>query len=48
MRRLRRSVRDHDIFRWVDSFLDAAIAKSLEHFERREEGEEISEEVLTE
>lgn len=48
MRRLRRSIRDHDIFRWVDSFLDAAIARSLDHFERREEGEEVSEEIFAE
>ena len=32
MRRLRQSIRKHDIFWWVDSFLNAAIAKSLENF----------------
>lgn len=32
MRRLRQSIRRHDIFWWVDSFLGAAIAKSLESF----------------
>ena len=46
MRRLRRAVREHDIFRWVDAFLDAAVARGLEHFERR--GEPVPEEVLVE
>jgi trehalose 6-phosphate synthase/phosphatase len=32
MRRLRQSIRRRDIFWWVDSFLNAAIAKSLESF----------------
>ena len=32
MRRLRRSIRDSDIFWWVDSFLRAAIAKDLSAF----------------
>ncbi len=32
MRRLRRICRNHDIFRWVSSFLHAAIAKDLEDF----------------
>ncbi|MBD3348528.1 MAG: trehalose-6-phosphate synthase [Candidatus Eisenbacteria bacterium] len=32
MRRLRRSVRKRDIFWWVDSFLEAAIAKNLDSF----------------
>jgi trehalose 6-phosphate synthase len=34
MRRLRREIRDHDIFWWVDSFLRAAIAKDLSDFPR--------------
>ena len=32
MRRLRRSVRDSDIFWWVDSYLRAAIEKDLRAF----------------
>ncbi|MDH5536173.1 MAG: trehalose-6-phosphate synthase [Betaproteobacteria bacterium] len=32
MRRMRRSIRDSDIFWWVDSFLRAAIAKDLSAF----------------
>jgi trehalose 6-phosphate synthase len=32
MRRLRRSIREQDIFWWVDSFLHAAIAKDLNAF----------------
>ena len=32
MRRLRRAIRDQDIFWWVDSFLRAAIAKNLSAF----------------
>jgi trehalose 6-phosphate synthase/phosphatase len=32
MRRLRRSIKQHDIFRWVNSFLKAAIAKDLSEF----------------
>ncbi|HEX9628193.1 MAG TPA: trehalose-6-phosphate synthase [Acidiferrobacterales bacterium] len=32
MRRLRKSVHDHDIFWWVDSFLRAAISKDLSAF----------------
>jgi trehalose-6-phosphate synthase len=32
MRRLRRFVKQHDIFRWVNSFLKAAIAKDLSEF----------------
>ena len=32
MRKLRRKVRKYDIFWWVDSFLQAAIAKNLVHF----------------
>ena len=32
MRRLRTAVRRRDIFRWVDSFLEAAIAKNLDSF----------------
>ena len=36
MRRLRRSIRDSDIFWWVDSFLRAAIAKDLSAFPQPE------------
>jgi len=32
MRKLRRSIRRYDIFWWVNSFLEAAIAKRLDHF----------------
>ena len=32
MRRMRRVIRKHDIFWWVDSFLHAAIAKDLSAF----------------
>ncbi len=32
MRRLRRSVREHDVFWWVDAFLRAAITKDLDAF----------------
>jgi trehalose 6-phosphate synthase len=34
MRRLRRAIREHDIFWWVDSFLRAVIAKDLSAFPR--------------
>jgi trehalose 6-phosphate synthase/phosphatase len=34
MRRLRKVVRRRDIFWWVDSFLEASIAKSLDNFPR--------------
>jgi trehalose 6-phosphate synthase/phosphatase len=34
MRRMRRSIRSHDVFWWVDSFLRAAIARELRHFPR--------------
>lgn len=37
MRKLRRSIREYDIFRWVDSFLRAAIAKDLSDFPMPEE-----------
>jgi trehalose 6-phosphate synthase len=37
MRRLRRSVKDADILWWVDSFLEAVIAKDLEDFPRVED-----------
>lgn len=37
MRKLRRSIREHDIFWWVDSFLRAAIAKDLNDFPAPEE-----------
>jgi trehalose 6-phosphate synthase/phosphatase len=32
MRRIRQTIRNHDIFWWVDSFLTASIAKSLDNF----------------
>jgi trehalose 6-phosphate synthase len=32
MRRLRRAIREQDVFRWVDSFLQSAIAKDLSAF----------------
>jgi len=32
MRRLRQTIRKHDIFWWVDSFLHAAIARQLDNF----------------
>ena len=34
MRKLRRAVREHDIYRWVDSFLTAAFSKDLHDFPR--------------
>ena len=32
MRRLRRSIREYDVFWWMDSFLSAALAKDLSDF----------------
>lgn len=32
MRRLRRSIREYDIFWWVDSFMHAAFARDLDSF----------------
>jgi hypothetical protein len=32
MRRIRRSMRQHDVYEWVDSFLRAGIAKDLSAF----------------
>lgn len=37
MRKLRQNVRKYNIFWWVDSFLQAAIAKNLDHFPLLEE-----------
>jgi trehalose 6-phosphate synthase/phosphatase len=37
MRRLRRTIREHDIYRWLDEFLAAAISKELADFPVREE-----------
>jgi trehalose 6-phosphate synthase/phosphatase len=34
MRKLRRAVREHDIYGWVDAFLRAAIARDLGDFPR--------------
>lgn len=36
MRKMRRSIKRHDIFDWVNSFLRAAIAKDLQEFPRME------------
>jgi trehalose 6-phosphate synthase len=32
MRTMRRSIRRHDVFAWVDSFLQASIARELRDF----------------
>jgi trehalose 6-phosphate synthase len=32
MRKLRRTLREHDIYRWLDTFLDAAISRELADF----------------
>ena len=37
MRRLRRAVREYDIYHWLDTFLEAAIAKELADFPRVED-----------
>ena len=37
MRRLRRTVRDRDIYHWLDAFLKAAIARDLSEFPRAED-----------
>ena len=37
MHRLRLSVRRNDIFRWMDGFLEAAVAKHLDDFPQHEE-----------
>jgi trehalose 6-phosphate synthase len=37
MRRLRRAVKEHDLFWWVDAFLKASIARELEDFPRIED-----------
>ena len=37
MRRLRKAVRDYDIYRWMDAFLEAAIAKDLSDFPKNHE-----------
>jgi trehalose 6-phosphate synthase len=37
MRRIRRSVRQHDVYEWVDSFIQAGIAKDLSAFPLPEE-----------
>jgi trehalose 6-phosphate synthase/phosphatase len=36
MRRMRASIRDHDVFWWVDSFLRAAITRDLSDFPQPE------------
>ena len=36
MRRMRRSIRENDVFQWVDSFLRAAITKELSAFSQPE------------
>ncbi len=47
MRRLRRTIRDTDIFWWVDSYLRAAIEKDLSHFPLAEESTLDVESILT-
>lgn len=47
MRRLRRTIRDADIFWWVDSFLRAGIEKDLSHFPLVEDYVPETESVLT-
>ena len=37
MSRLRRAVREYDVYRWVSSFLEAAFSKDLDDFPRLEE-----------
>jgi trehalose 6-phosphate synthase/phosphatase len=37
MHRLRRTVREYDIYHWLDEFLDAAVSKELADFPLREE-----------
>jgi trehalose 6-phosphate synthase len=37
MRKLRREVREHDIFHWLDSFLEAAVSRQLNQFPRTED-----------
>ena len=37
MTRLHRTVREHDVYRWVSSFLEAAVSKDLDDFPRLEE-----------
>jgi trehalose 6-phosphate synthase len=32
MRKLRRTIREHDIYRWVDTFLEAAVSRELADF----------------
>jgi trehalose-6-phosphate synthase len=36
MARMRRSIREHDVFQWVDSFLRAVITKDLTAFPQPE------------
>ena len=47
MKRLRRAIRETDIFSWVDSYLRAAIEKELSDFPVLEEYIPNSEPVLT-
>jgi trehalose 6-phosphate synthase len=46
MRRLRKSVRENDIFAWLDSYLRAAVSRDLKAFEQT--GEALPEEVFAE
>ena len=41
MRRLRRSIREHDVFWWADSFLNAAVAKDSSGFGRLRPGRNL-------
>ncbi len=47
MKRLRRAIRETDIFWWVDSYLRAAIEKELSDFPIQEEYIPNTEAVLT-
>ena len=47
MKRLRRAIRETDIFWWVDSYLRAAIEKELSDFPILEEYTPSTEPVLT-
>jgi trehalose 6-phosphate synthase/phosphatase len=46
MRRMRKIVREHDIFAWLDSYLRAAVSRDLKDFQQT--GELVSDEVFAE
>ncbi|HYK42865.1 MAG TPA: trehalose-6-phosphate synthase [Thermoanaerobaculia bacterium] len=46
VRRMRKTVREHDIFAWLDSYLRAAVSRDLKDFEQT--GEVVPEEVFAE